>query len=228
LKDSDASSAEELASGQKVYNTKAVSALIQGARSGDATCFEALYHAYKQRVFGLCLRVVGDRTRAEDLVQDVFIQVHRKLHTYRGESQFSTWLHRLALNVALMEMRKKSLRTSSLEQVAAEDRAAGRPETQFGREDHRLQFSLSRIPLERAITELPPGYRLIFILHDVQGYEHREIAEMMACTVGNCKSQLHKARLRLRALLKSPLPAQSVKRTRRRLSGSRRNLSTLH
>jgi len=217
LKDTDASSAAELASGRRVYNTKAVSALIQGARSGDATCFEKLYHLHKQRVFGLCLRVLGDRTRAEDLVQDVFIQVHRKLHTYRGESQFSTWLHRLALNVVLMEMRKKSLRTSSLEQTAAEDREEGRPETQYGTQDQRLQFSLSRISIERSITELPPGYRLVFILHDVQGYEHKEIAEMMGCTLGNSKSQLHKARLRLRALLKSPLPAQSAKRTRRRL-----------
>jgi RNA polymerase sigma-70 factor (ECF subfamily) len=217
LKPTDASSAAELASERKVYNTQAISALIQGARSGDANCFEKLYHLYNQRVFGLCLRVLGDRNQAEDLVQEAFLQVHRKLHTYRGESQFSTWLHRLALNVVLMEMRKKSLRTSSLDQTAAEDREEGRPETQYGAEDHRLQFSLSRISLEHAITELPPGYRLVFILHDVQGYEHREIAEMMGCSLGNSKSQLHKARLRLRALLISPLPAQSAERTRRRL-----------
>jgi RNA polymerase sigma-70 factor, ECF subfamily len=182
----------------------ALGTIVERAQRGDEKAFEELYHAHKQRVFSLCWRVAGERTQAEDLVQEVFLQLHRRIKTFRGESQFSTWLHRLALNVVLMDMRKKSLLTSSLEQTAAENREEGRPEKQYGSQDHRLQFSLSRLSLERAIRELPPGYRLVFILHDVQGYEHQEVADMMGCTLGNSKSQLHKARLRLRALLKSP------------------------
>ena len=176
------------------------SELIRQAQAGDESAFEQLYHRNKNRVYGLCLRMVRDVSRAEDLTQDTFLQVHRKIGTFRGESQFSTWIHRLTVNVVLMELRKKSLHTTALEE--ASETNDGKFVHQFGTEDKRLRLSVSRITLERVIEDLPPGYRLVFLLHDVEGYEHNEIAEMLGCTIGNSKSQLHKGRLRLRQLLK--------------------------
>jgi RNA polymerase sigma-70 factor, ECF subfamily len=175
--------------------------LIRKAQSGDIQAFEQLYNLHRRRVFSLCLRVVNDISQAEDLTQEAFLQVYRKLHTFRGDSAFSTWLHRLALNVALMHLRKKMVRTTSIEEALTS--ASEEPvERQFGNEDRRLRHSITRIELERAIAELPPGYRLIFILHDIEGYEHREIADMLGCSIGNSKSQLHKARIRLLNLLR--------------------------
>ena len=175
--------------------------MIRKAQSGDIHAFEQLYNLHRRRVFSLCLRVVGDISQAEDLTQEAFLQVYRKLHTFRGDSAFSTWLHRLALNVALMHLRKKMVRTTSIEDAL--NTSTEEPvDRQFGREDRRLRHSITRIELERAIGELPPGYRLIFILHDVEGYEHREIADMLGCSIGNSKSQLHKARIRLLNLLR--------------------------
>jgi RNA polymerase sigma-70 factor (ECF subfamily) len=171
--------------------------------------FEELYALHRRRVFSLCLRMVGDIAQAEDLTQEAFLQVYRKLHTFRGDSAFSTWLHRLALNVALMHLRKNVVRTTSLEEVLT-TKADEPVERQFGNEDRRLGHSLTRIQLERAIGELPPGYRLIFILHDVEGYEHREIAEMLGCSIGNSKSQLHKARLGLLKLLRKAVVTQEA------------------
>jgi len=145
--------------------------------------------------------MVGNTAEAEDLTQEAFLQLFRKISTFRGESAFSTWLHRLAVNVVLMKLRKKSGKETSLEQVTEPDDESGGPRRDFGATDLKLSGSLDRVNLQRAVDQLPPGYKAVFVLHDVQGYEHNEIAEIMGCSIGNSKSQLHKARMRLRELL---------------------------
>ncbi len=178
---------------------------IARAKRGDAQAFEYLYHLHKHRVYSLCLRMLGNAAEAEDLTQEAFLQLFRKVQTFRGESAFSTWLYRLAVNVVLMHLRKKGLPAVSLEETA-EGEGEEEPRREIGTEDLRLAGSIDRVTLERALAKLPTGYRLIFILHDIEGYEHNEIAEMLACSIGNSKSQLHKARLRLRDLLREESP----------------------
>lgn len=170
--------------------------LIARAQQGDEDAFAALFEAHKRRVYSLCLRMLGNPTEAEDLTQEAFLQLFRKISTFRGESAFSTWLHRLSVNVVLMHLRKKGLNQISLDET---ENSQGEPiKRDYGDDDRRLVGSIDRIGLNRAIAELPPGYRTVFILHDVEGYEHNEIAEIMNCSIGNSKSQLHKARLKLR------------------------------
>ncbi len=170
--------------------------LIARAQRGDEEAFSALFEAHKRRVYSLCLRMLGNPTEAEDLTQEAFLQLFRKIATFRGESAFSTWLHRLSVNVVLMHLRKKGLNQISLDET---ENSQGEPiKRDYGDDDRRLIGSIDRIGLNRAIAELPPGYRTVFILHDVEGYEHNEIAEIMNCSIGNSKSQLHKARLKLR------------------------------
>lgn len=156
---------------------------------------------HSRRVYSLCLRMVSNPAEAEDLAQEAFLQLFRKIHTFRGESAFSTWLHRLTVNVVLMKLRRKSLPESSLEEVTEPDEESGGPRKDIGGPDTLLVGSIDRVHLERAVEQLPPGYKAVFVLHDVQGYEHNEIARLMNCSVGNSKSQLHKARMRLRELL---------------------------
>ena len=174
---------------------------IQRAQQGDAEAFERIYRLHNRRVYALCLRMVGNTAEAEDLTQEAFLQLFRKIGTFRGESAFSTWLHRLAVNVVLMRLRKKTLAETSLDETTEPDEDAGGPRKDIGGPDLRLSGSVDRVNLERAVERLPPGYRSIFVLHDVQGYEHNEIALIMNCSIGNSKSQLHKARMRLRELL---------------------------
>jgi len=174
---------------------------IRRAQQGDAEAFERLYRLHNRRVYALCLRMVGNTAEAEDLTQEAFLQLFRKIGTFRGESAFSTWLHRLAVNVVLMRLRKKTLAATSLEEVTEPDEDVGGPRKDIGGPDLRLSGSVDRVNLERAVEQLPPGYRSVFVLHDVQGYEHNEIAAIMNCSIGNSKSQLHKARMRLRELL---------------------------
>jgi RNA polymerase sigma-70 factor, ECF subfamily len=174
---------------------------IRRAQQGDAEAFERIYRLHNRRVYALCLRMVGNTAEAEDLTQDAFMQLFRKIGTFRGESAFSTWLHRLAVNVVLMRLRKKTLSETSLDEVTDPDEDAGGPRKDIGGPDLRLSGSVDRVNLERAVGQLPPGYRSVFVLHDVQGYEHNEIAAIMNCSIGNSKSQLHKARMRLRELL---------------------------
>jgi RNA polymerase sigma-70 factor (ECF subfamily) len=144
--------------------------------------------------------MTGNTAEAEDLTQEAFLQLFRKISTFRGESAFSTWLHRLAVNVVLMHLRKKGLQQISLDEV---DNSQDEPvKRDYGSEDLRLTGSVDRIGLQRAIADLPPGYRAVFVLHDIEGYEHNEIAEIMKCSVGNSKSQLHKARMKLRERLR--------------------------
>ena len=163
--------------------------------------------------------MVGNTAEAEDLTQEAFLQLFRKIATFRGESAFSTWLHRLAVNVVLMKLRKKSGKETSLEQVTEPDEESGTPRRDFGTIDLRLSGSLDRVNLQRAVDQLPPGYKAAFILHDVQGYEHNEIAEMLGCSIGNSKSQLHKARMRLRDLLQEAV-REKAREERRAAGGS--------
>jgi RNA polymerase sigma-70 factor (ECF subfamily) len=172
------------------------------AQAGDHQAFAQLYSLHKRRIFSLCLRMVGSVAEAEDLTQEAFLQLHRKISTFRGDSAFSTWLHRLTINVVLMHVRKKGLSLVSLDE-AMEPAPDGGPGRSFGTPDQRLSGCIDRLTLENAVADLPAGYRLIFVLHDIEGFEHNEIAAMLDCSVGNSKSQLHKARLKLRDALHS-------------------------
>lgn len=174
---------------------------IRLAQKGDAAAFERLYQLHSRRVYSLCLRMVGNPATAEDLAQEAFLQLFRKIQTFRGESAFSTWLHRLTVNVVLMRLRRKNVMETSLDELAESDEESGSPPREVGAPDLKLTGSVDRVNLDRAVSQLPPGYRAVFLLHDVEGYEHNEIAEMMGCSIGNSKSQLHKARTRLRELL---------------------------
>jgi RNA polymerase sigma-70 factor (ECF subfamily) len=174
---------------------------IERAKQGDAEAFEALYNLHKRRVYSLCWRMTANTAEAEDLTQETFLQLFRKIGTFRGESAFSTWLHRMAVNVVLMHLRKKGLPVVSLEEST--DGEEDTPRKDFGAADMNLAGSIDRLQLQNAVDRLAPGYRAIFVLHDVGGYEHNEIATMMCCSIGNSKSQLHKARMKLREFLKA-------------------------
>lgn len=174
---------------------------IQLAQHGDAAAFETIYHLHSRRVYALCLRMTSDPVEAEDLTQEAFLQLFRKIHTFRGESAFSSWLHRLTANIVLMRFRKKRPIAMSLDEMTTPDGEKARPVFEIGAQDLRLRGVFDRVNLHAAIEELPQGYRSMFLLHDVHGYEHNEIARMLGCSVGNSKSQLHKARKRLRELL---------------------------
>jgi RNA polymerase sigma-70 factor (ECF subfamily) len=174
---------------------------IERAKLGDADAFQALYDRHKRRVYSLCLRMTANTAEAEDLAQEAFLQLYRKIATFRGESAFSTWLHRLSVNVVLMHLRKKGLPVVSLEETT-QGGEEDTPKKDFGAEDLALAGSIDRLQLQRAVDDLPPGYRTIFVLHDVEGYEHNEIAQIVGCSIGNSKSQLHKARMKLRDLLR--------------------------
>jgi len=175
---------------------------IERAKLGNAEAFQALYDRHKRRVYSLCLRMTANTAEAEDLTQEAFLQLYRKIATFRGESAFSTWLNRLSVNVVLMHLRKKSLPVVSLEETTQGGSEEDTPKKDFGAEDVALAGSIDRLQLQRAVDNLPPGYRTIFVLHDVEGYEHNEIAGIVGCSIGNSKSQLHKARMKLRDLLK--------------------------
>ena len=177
---------------------------IRLAQEGDASAFEQIYKAHSRRVYGLCFRMTGNSSLAEDLTQDVFLQVFRKIQTFRAESAFSTWLYRLAVNIVLMRRRIKTLNETSLE-AHNEEEGESFARREIGRVDLHVAGVVDRVNLKRALKQLPRGYRQIFILHDVMGYEHHEIAEALRCSVGNSKSQLHKARVRLRAILGSTI-----------------------
>jgi len=173
--------------------------LVRRAREGDPDAFASLFNAYKTKIYSLCLRMTCNTAEAEDLTQDAFLQAFRKLGTFRGDSALSTWLYRVAVNTVLMHLRKKGLRVMSLDQPVEEQ--DGTVMREQGKLDDRLSGSVDRIALTRAMKELPTGYRTIFVLHEVKGYEHHEIARLLNCSVGNSKSQLHKAKTRMRELL---------------------------
>jgi RNA polymerase sigma-70 factor, ECF subfamily len=184
---------------------------IERAKQGDGEAFQVLYDLHKRRVYSLCLRMTANTAEAEDLAQEAFLQLYRKIATFRGESAFSTWLHRLSVNVVLMHLRKKGLPVVSLEETTQGGTEEDTPKKDFGAEDVALAGSIDRLQLQKAVEDLPPGYRTIFVLHDVEGYEHNEIATIVGCSIGNSKSQLHKARMKLRDLLKMNRAAKAVK-----------------
>ena len=171
-------------------------ALARAAAGGDMKAFEDLYQRHNRRVYSLCLRMTRNVSEAEDLTQDAFVQLFRKIGSFRGDSAFTTWLHRLTVNQVLMHFRKVSVKR---EQTTEE----GEPPVQIvrGTENPNTMPVLDRIALDRALAKLPPGYRSVFILHDIEGHGHEEIAKMLGIAVGTSKSQLHKARMKLRGLL---------------------------
>lgn len=171
-----------------------VSELVRAAGSGDEAAFELLYREHAGRVYALCLRLSGDSVRARELTQDVFVRVWERLGSFRGESAFSSWLHRLAVNVALTAHRGERRRLARVEPTST------LPEQErdgfYG--DARLALDMD---LERAIAALPPGARVVFVLHDVEGYQHEEIARLTGTAVGTSKAQLFRARRLLREAL---------------------------
>ena len=162
--------------------------ILARAQAGDHQAFAELYSVHKKHVYSLCLRMVGNVAEAEDLTQEAFLLFHRKIESFRGESALSTWLHRLTINVVLMHLRRKSLPVSSLDELM-EPTQDQRPGRSFGAPDRVLSGAIDRLTLQSAILDLPAGYRLIFVLHDIEGFEHNEIAIMLNCSIGNSKSQ---------------------------------------
>jgi len=189
--------------------------LMGRAQQGDEEAFKSLFELYNRRVYSLCLRMTRSTMEAEDLAQEALLLFFRKLPTFRGESTLATWLHRIVVNVVLMHLRKKRLQQVPLDEAGPGEDV---PKRQYGAPDRRLGDCAVRLTLERAISSLPSGYRAVFVLHDIHGYEHGEIAEMIGCSPGNSKSQLHKARLKLRHLLRSS-EAKRDAATRRPKSG---------
>jgi len=171
--------------------------LAQAAAGGDMSAFEEIYQRHHRRVYSICLRMLQNAYEAEDLTQDVFIQLYRKIGSFRGDSAFTTWLHRMTVNQVLMHFRK---RTVKFEKTTEE----GETPVQIvpGTESPFKMPIVDKIALENAIDQLPAGYKNVFMLHDVEGFEHEEVAKILGCSVGTSKSQLHKARLKLQKLLK--------------------------
>ena len=169
---------------------------VARAASGDRHAFEHVYRTHLNHVFSLCVRMTGDRTRAEELTQDVFVRAWEKLPLFRGESAFSTWLHRLTVNVVLNERREDGRERSRTASSDNEDEEIAAPAASSAQPMHA-----EKVDLERAIAKLPKGARRVFVLHDVEGFTHEEIGTMLGVTAGGCKAQLHRARLLLREAL---------------------------
>jgi len=188
---------------------------IDRAKRGDAESFEGLYGLHKRRVYSLCLRMTGNTAEAEDLTQEAFLQVFRRVGTFRGNAAFSTWLYRATVNTVLMNLRgRKTPPLLSLDAPLSSESPSLRRD--FGKRDPQLSGAIERIALRRAIQELPEGCRMILALREVEGYRHREIAELLHCSIGNSRSQLHKAKLKMCDLL-------SKRRSRLRNSSSRQH-----
>ena len=170
--------------------------LAQRCQRGDMEAFEELYRAHAGRLYNLAVRMAGSIPEAEDLLQEVFLQAHRKLGSFRGDSTLGTWLYRLAVNQCLDFLRSRQGRfartTDSLDDEGAMEPAAPSP---------AVPTAISRLDLDRAIGRLPDACRAVFVLHDVEGFGHQEVAEMLGVSEGTSKSQVHKARMKLRAML---------------------------
>ena len=196
---SDAGTAEETTKKKGALDIAKASDfdLAQAASKGDMVAFEEIYQRHHRRVYSICLRMLQNANEAEDLTQDVFIQLYRKIGSFRGDSAFTTWLHRMTVNQVLMHFRKRNVK---YEKVTEE----GETPDQIvkGTSDPERMRVVDKIALEHAIDQLPNGYKNVFVLHDVEGFEHEEVARILGCSVGTSKSQLHKARLKLRKLLK--------------------------
>jgi RNA polymerase sigma-70 factor, ECF subfamily len=183
------------------------SAVICMAQRGDAGAFERLYQVHSGRVYALCMRMLRNPDEAEDSTQEVFLHVFRKIQGFRGASAFSTWLHRVAVNTVLMRIRGSKQDKAALAEntEGTDENGNAMARRELGAPDLHLEGYIDRVALENAIQQLPPRCKLMFVLYDIQGYAHNEIAKLLGCSVGNAKSQLHKARVRLRKLLRPDL-----------------------
>jgi RNA polymerase sigma-70 factor, ECF subfamily len=173
--------------------------LVQRAQQGDEQAFADLFQMYKGRVYSVCLFMIKDFAEAEDMTQEVFMQVFRSIGGFRGNAAFSTWLHRIAVNTVLMKLRRRKLPIAfSLDQPVSPESSSP---SDFGSRDLALAGAIDRIALRQALKELPEGCRTIFALHAVEGYQHREIAQLLHCSIGTSKSQLHRAKHKMRDLM---------------------------
>ena len=171
-------------------------ALVERCRRGDLAAFEAIYKAHSGRLFSLACRMVGNPTDAEDLLQDIFLAAHRKLDSFRGDSALGTWLYRLATNLCLDHLRSRAAKSSQITDTIDDEPALADAGSR-----RLADRTVDKMDLERAMAQLPEGCRTAFVLHDVEGLEHREVAELLGIAEGTSKSQVHKARLRLRGIL---------------------------
>jgi len=187
--------------------------VVLRAQTGDVDAFEILYTRHKKRVFSICLRMVRDFSLAEDLMQETFLQLYRNLASFRGASAFTTWLHRMTVNIVLMHLRKRVLPLVSIEEQIA-NQPDGPIARSFGTHDLSLAGVVDRVTIDRAVAALAPGYRDVFLLHDLNGYQHSDIAAMRDCGLGTSKSQLHKARLALRNALEPQARKAPMERER--------------
>jgi len=171
-------------------------ALVERCRQGELGAFEEVYRGHSRRLYGVALRMLGNPADAEDMLQEIFLAAHRKLDSFRGESALGTWLYRLAVNLCLDYLRSRTGRSINMTD-ALDDEPVLPDAGSRGLADRVV----TRMDLERALAQLPEGCRTAFVLHDVQGLEHREVGEIMGIAEGTSKSQVHKARMRLRTLL---------------------------
>ena len=184
------------AAGAAVAGRGADMALVERCRAGELDAFEELYAAHAGKLFSVACRMLGNQSDAEDILQEIFLSAHRKLDGFRGDAALGTWLYRLAMNQCLDHLRSRSARTSQVTDVLDDEPAlyeAGSPGL--------AEQTVAKMDIERALAQLPAGCRAVFVLHDIEGLEHREVAEALGIAEGTSKSQVHKARLRLRALL---------------------------
>jgi len=172
--------------------------VLRLAQQGDSAALEFLYRRHRPRVYSMCLRMVKNPAQAEDLTQDTFVAVLRGIRNFRGQSTFSTWLHRVTRNTVLMGFRKRRVAESSLDEMTSRDFENSRPFPELGVSDARLESIPERVLLQDAVRQLSRGFRATLLLHDLHGYEHNEVAALLGCATGTSKSQLHKARLRVR------------------------------
>lgn len=184
----------------KVKRDSSERSLVKRAQEGDEQAFATLFETHKKRVYSVCLLMTKDVAEAEDLTQEAFLQVFRTIGTFRGEAAFSTWLYRIAVNTVLMKLRRRKAKPAlSLDEPISPDSPSLSHD--IGMKDPQLTATIDRIALLRAIEELPEGCRMIFSLHEIEGYQHHEIAKLLHCSIGNSKSQLHKAKFKMRELL---------------------------
>ena len=171
-------------------------ALVERCRKGDLAAFETIYRTHSGRLYSVACRMLGNPADAEDMLQEIFLAAHRKLESFRGESALGTWLFRLATNLCLDHLRSRAARAGQLTGALDDEPALADSGSR-----KLAERTVAKMDLERALARLPEGCRTAFVLHDVEGLEHREVADMLGIAEGTSKSQVHKARLRLRAML---------------------------
>jgi RNA polymerase sigma-70 factor (ECF subfamily) len=195
-------------------NSPAQMHLIRCAQAGDSEAFSSLYETHRRKVYSICLRITGEPSEAEDCAQEAFLQCFLQLSTFRGDAALSTWLHRLTVNVVLMRLRANRHRPMSVELGPSAEGGETSLLNLLPVEDQQLAGTIDRIAIGRALGKLPNGYRTVFLMHDVEGLAHSEIARNLGCTIGTSKSQLHQARLQLRHFLRRSTVSRRHKQTK--------------